>query len=597
MTIILNGTTGITTPGITNQGVVEFTAGSVSAPSLTTTSDTNTGIYFPAADTIAFTEGGTESFRINSSGNAGLGTTTPTDTDGFGRVLDIQSTGGGQVAIRDSDDTTKFARLAFDGGTTNAAYVGAEGSGTSVLFRAGAATRATLDSSGNLGLGVTPSAFAGAGKNIQFGNGPASIGTQNSGDANFMHNAYESPAGTFKYVGSGIGALRYQLDINNNVHKWYYAASGTANNTISFTQAMTLDASGNLGINTTSPSTFGKVTIQVAGTTTPTSAANVGPSSINLYAAGNGGSTNATTGIFGWSAGSPGIGSGIGFSRESSADWGSQIRFYTHPTTTTNIGDITERARITSGGDFVLGIADSTYNSAKMEIHRTSAGDALMISSPSGTGNQNAIAWTDSRGDVVSARIYNVDDGAYGASIVFANRTGMGTTTTERARITTAGDFVVGAAAATSPSVTVYGSTKGVLWQNNDAATNGFEFVSYRRSNVQIGSVTQNGTTAVLFNTTSDARLKQNIMPAAEAGEKIDAIQIVSYDWKSAPDEHIEYGVIAQDLNIIAPQAVNIGDDGEEIKKTWGVDYSKLVPMLVKEMQSLRKRVAELESK
>ena len=77
MTIILNGTTGITTPGITNQGVVEFTAGSVSAPSITTTSDTNTGIYFPAADTIAFTEGGVESMRIDSSGNVGIGTASP----------------------------------------------------------------------------------------------------------------------------------------------------------------------------------------------------------------------------------------------------------------------------------------------------------------------------------------------------------------------------------------------------------------------------------------------------------------------------------------------------------------------------------------
>jgi hypothetical protein len=74
MPIILNGTTGITTPGITNtgtftfQGAVELPAGTVSAPSLTTTGDTNTGIFFPAADTIAFVEGGVESLRLNSSG-------------------------------------------------------------------------------------------------------------------------------------------------------------------------------------------------------------------------------------------------------------------------------------------------------------------------------------------------------------------------------------------------------------------------------------------------------------------------------------------------------------------------------------------------
>jgi hypothetical protein len=55
--------------------------------------------------------------------------------------------------------------------------------------------------------------------------------------------------------------------------------------------------------------------------------------------------------------------------------------------------------------------------------------------------------------------------------------------------------------------------------------------------------------------------------------------------------------MIAQDLHTVAPEAVSVGDDGEELKTPWGVDYSKLVPMLVKEIQSLRARVAQLESK
>ena len=109
-------------------------------------------------------------------------------------------------------------------------------------------------------------------------------------------------------------------------------------------------ATGSVGIGTSIPATFGKLSLAVAGTTTPTTANNVKGSSINLFAETNGDTTDSTVGIFGWQANTPGIGSGIGFSRENGSDWGSQIRFYTHPTTTSNISDITERMRIHSDG-------------------------------------------------------------------------------------------------------------------------------------------------------------------------------------------------------------------------------------------------------
>ena len=77
----LNGTVGATTAStgafttIGATGVATFSAGTAAAPAITTTGDTNTGIFFPAADTIAFTKGGAESMRIDSSGNAYIGTT------------------------------------------------------------------------------------------------------------------------------------------------------------------------------------------------------------------------------------------------------------------------------------------------------------------------------------------------------------------------------------------------------------------------------------------------------------------------------------------------------------------------------------------
>ena len=70
-------------------GVATFSAGAVGTPAITTTGDTNTGIFFPAADTIAFAEGGAEVARFNSSGNLqtlgtiGVGNATPS-TSGAG---------------------------------------------------------------------------------------------------------------------------------------------------------------------------------------------------------------------------------------------------------------------------------------------------------------------------------------------------------------------------------------------------------------------------------------------------------------------------------------------------------------------------------
>jgi hypothetical protein len=94
------------------------------------------------------------------------------------------------------------------------------------------------------------------------------------------------------------------------------------------------------------------------------------------------------------------------------------------------------------------------------------------------------------------------------------------------------------------------------------------------------------------YNTSSDYRLKERITDADDAGSKIDAIQVRQFDW-IADGSHQDYGMIAQELQTVAPEAVSGNPDGDEMM---GVDYSKLVPMLIKEVQSLRARVAELEN-
>ena len=115
--------------------------------------------------------------------------------------------------------------------------------------------------------------------------------------------------------------------------------------------------------------------------------------------------------------------------------------------------------------------------------------------------------------------------------------------------------------------------------------------IVFRNPNGTVGSI-QTAASATSYNTSSDARLKENIADADDAGELIDAIQVRQFDW-IADGEHQRYGMVAQELNTVAPEAVSEGETEDDMM---AVDYSKLVPMLVKEIQSLRARVAQLES-
>ena len=112
----------------------------------------------------------------------------------------------------------------------------------------------------------------------------------------------------------------------------------------------------------------------------------------------------------------------------------------------------------------------------------------------------------------------------------------------------------------------------------------------FRKDSTIVGTISITSS-ATNYNTSSDARLKENIADAESASELIDAIQVRSFDW-IADGSHQRYGMVAQELLEVAPEAVSQGETEEDMM---GVDYSKLVPMLVKEIQSLRARVAQLE--
>jgi hypothetical protein len=117
------------------------------------------------------------------------------------------------------------------------------------LSGGGNATQFILTSSGNVGIGVTPSAWVAGAKALQFG-AYGSLAQSSSGNIELSFNSYNSGAGAYKYLQTDTASL-YRA---SSVHSWFVAPSGTAGNNITFTQAMTLDASGNLLVGKTSSS-------------------------------------------------------------------------------------------------------------------------------------------------------------------------------------------------------------------------------------------------------------------------------------------------------------------------------------------------------
>lgn len=131
------------------------------------------------------------------------------------------------------------------------------------------------------------------------------------------------------------------------------------------------------------------------------------------------------------------------------------------------------------------------------------------------------------------------------------------------------------------------------LWSNATAGDNIFLLFATETAITARGSIDYNRAGGLTrYNTTSDERLKENIKDSPnESGDLVDRIRVRQFNWKDNKN-HLDYWLVAQELYQVVPYAVSVGDD----TRSWGLDASTLVPLLFKEVQSLRARLSTLET-
>jgi len=420
-----------------------------------------TEIQFWTHTAVSHNLGGSQRMTINTSGNVGIGTTSPTVslqvqsssfpeqriTDGTIGYQMYSSTGGSEFvcgtftnhSLVFRTNATEQLRLTSTGlgiGTTSPGekltingYIGLQYSGTQKwhlgadssnnlsFVRSGIAERMVLNSDGNLGLGVTPSAWDTVSA-MQFTGG--SVASYSNYAMWLSSNAFYTAASGWKYVASTTAA-QYLLD--GNIHKWYIAPSGTAGNAITFTQAMTLTSGGDLAVGTTG-TTYARVQINKSGAgfqdalileNTNSAAANLGTS---LTFAGAG-SVAQTVIRSGW---------------DGAATTDAYLSFLTKGS-----GSVTERLRITSGGDVGIG-----------------------TSSPGATLDVNGTIYSRS-----ASGIYSDAFSAYSGSSISMNagssHFAVTVNSSERLRITSGGNLLVGTTADQGYRVQITGSGDNML--------------------------------------------------------------------------------------------------------------------------------------
>ncbi len=531
-----------------SQAEIGFKTGSVSNGALIYYNDSEDQLLLRAqesSDSITFQTGGTtERMRINSSGNVAIGSTN----NGVGGSIDLSvgstSSSGGITLWSPTSGTHSLGfGDGYSGTDRYRGYVEYAHNGDSMRFATSATERMRIDSSGTLAVGTTVSptwtVFDGR---IRLG--ARGVLATTTGSTQVIHNAYYD--GSYKRIGGTDFAGRYYQ--NDGSHVWDTAVAGAADSAISFVERMRIQNSGNVGIGTTSPSA--KLEITTADNT----------NTLALV------STDADAGAgpnlnFRRSSGSPADGDGTGaITWTNNNDAGEGTDFCRIDTWTPDVSNGTEdgemNIRVMKDGTLRnrIGIyeGETVINQEALDVNFRVEGSGLV-------------------------NLFKVDAGAGSGKV------GINCDPTDLF-------YITGQATSTAMGIKI--GTNGY---------NGIEFDNATGS--LVGRITINsGTTAYV--TSSDYRLKENVVDMTGATTRLKQLKPKRFNWIADDTNTLIDGFLAHEVSSIVPEAVAgekdaVHPDGHheagEIDPQ-GLDYSKLVPLLVKTIQELEARITALEA-
>jgi hypothetical protein len=359
-----------------------------------------------------------------------------------------------------------------------------------------------------------------------------------------------------------------------------------------------ITSAGNVGIGTTTPAT----TLEVNGTSYVT----------DLLIRNNAGTPSLGTSPWLYSPASGALAIATNASERVRID--SSGRLLVGTSTATKNAD-----RISGNKIALAGVGSDQYPSYVVTGYSNSNADAgpiidLQKSRGGSDGSMTVVASGDRLGSVNflgadgtnfirAAAINGEVDGTPGANdmpgrLVFSTTADGASSPTERVRINSTGQLLVGTTSDSSSvaGVHIYKQAEGIGRINFVKTYSGLvDALANYYSGTYVGGLTYSNTATALV-TSSDARLKANIQDCVSAIDIVEQVRVVSHDWVN-DDSSVRFGFVAQELNTVLPEAVRVGDNGEEVQQTWGVDYARLVPVLTKALQEALGKIEALETK